>query len=239
MPAETADGKVQAPWDGSSTIFEPHIDALLKIGGIESSPKARSDLLLALQFAKANWELSTERASRRRAPPKLLDQFIKTIEKGHKLLKKLRGYEVPRDLGTVIYPVGTGIIDVATAQEMIRGRMLELPHHPSISDRELYHPACPSDMMALINLEPFLRRLVFDARKGKRRRGSLKKSGKEAVVSYAERYFRRYSPKKPSTDPENPFQEFAERFYEVVTETKPDGLERQIRNVLAQRRSRQ
>jgi len=62
---------------------------------------------------------------------------------------------------------------------------------------------------------------------------------KEAVVFYAEQFFRRHSPKKPSAAPKNPFHEFAERFYQVVTKTEPGGLDRQIRKVLAARRSGQ
>ena len=71
----------------------------------------------------------------------------------------------------------------------------------------------------------------------RRGRGGPKDLGKEAVVFYAEHYFRQHSPKRSSTDPKNPFREFVDRFYEVVTKTEPDSLDRQIRKVFAARRS--
>jgi hypothetical protein len=237
-PGGASHGKAQASRECGSTTFEPHIGGLLEIAGEENSPEARSELLLALQLAQADYEHSIERASRRRAPAKLTDQLIETIEKSLILLGKLKEYSASHHLGFLMHPVGRGIVDVATVEEMKRGRRLELPGHPSISDQELYRPKVDNDaMLAAINLEPLLRRLVFDARNGRRGRGNLKKSGKEGVVFYAAQYFHRHSPEKASTDPKNVIYEFTERFYEVVTKTKPDGLERQIRKVLAAMRS--
>jgi hypothetical protein len=128
------------------------------------------------------------------------------------------------------------VVDVATTEEMIRGRALELPLHPSISDQEIIFPTFDG-VTAAINIEPLLRATLIYARRRRRGRGGPKKLSKEAAVFYAEQYFRRHSSKKPSTDPANPFHEFAERFYEVVAKTEPGGLDRQLRRVLAARRS--
>ena len=87
-----------------------------------------------------------------------------------------------------------------------------------------------------MNIEPLLRATLLAARRRRRGRGN-RKLGKEAVVFYAEGYFRRHSHKKPSTDPKNPFHGFAQRFYEVVTKTEPGSLDRQMRSVFAAKRS--
>ena len=150
----------------------------------------------------------------------------------------VRNYDDWRNIGFVTQQVGRGVVDVATTQEMILGRTLELPRHPSISDEELTWPTTADGMTAAINIEPLLRARapLLAARRRRRGRGN-RKLGKEAVVFYAEQYFRRHSPKKPSTDAKNPFHEFVERFYEVVTKTEPDSLDRQMRSVFAARRS--
>src|SRR5262249_33325181 len=88
-----------------------------------------------------------------------------------------------------------------------------------------------------INIDPLLRAALLHARRRRRGRGGPKNLGKEAVVFHAEGFFGQHSPTKPSTDPKNPFHEFAERFYEVVAKTEPGGLDRQMRRVLAPKRS--
>jgi hypothetical protein len=223
--------------DAGYTYPERCIDELLELAGAENSPQPRCDLLNALQLAQMAHEDEKDTSSRQRPRSKQIDQFEKSIEKTRMLLSRIRRYHDFRNVGFVTQPVGRGVVEVATTQEMILGRMLELPRHPSISDQELILPRFDG-MGAAINIEPLLRATLLRARRIRRHgRGAPKNLAKESVVFYAEDYFRRHSPKKPSTDPKNPFHGFAERFYEVVTKTKPGSLDRQMRRVFAAGRS--
>jgi hypothetical protein len=222
--------------DAGYTYPEQCIDELLELAGADTSPQSRRDLVNALQLAQLAYDDERERASRERPPPKQIEQFENSIEKTLTLLRSIRKYKDWRNVGFMTQPVGRGVVDFATTQEMIRGRVQELPRHPSISDQELILPRCDG-MGAAINIEPLLRATLLAVRRRRSRRGAPKKVGKEAVVSYAADYFRKHSPKEPSTDPANPFHPFVERFYEVVTKTKPSGFDRQMRKIFRANRS--
>jgi hypothetical protein len=161
---------------------------------------------------------------RRRPSSKQIEQLEKSIEKTRVLLRRIRNYDDWRNIGFVMQQVGRSV--VATAAQ-------GLPLNPTISDQELIFPHFDGKAVG-INVEPLLRATLLQARR--RRRGPRGHLDKEAVVFYAEQYFRRHSPKKPSRDAKNPFHEFVERFYEVVTKTRPAGLDRQMRKVFAARR---
>jgi hypothetical protein len=221
--------------DAGYTYPQQCIDELLEIAG-DSSPQSRCDLLNALQLAQMAHEDEKDTSSRQRPRSNQINQLEKSIEKTCVLLRRIRRYDDFRNVGFVTQPVGRGVVDVATRQEMILGRVLELPRHPSISDQELILPRCDG-MGAAINIEPLLRATLLAARRRRRRRGAANKVGKEAIVSYAADYFRKHSPKEPSTDPANPFHLFVQRFYEVVTKTKPSGFERQMRKIFRANRS--
>jgi hypothetical protein len=211
--------------DAGYTYPEQCVNELLKLAG-GSSPRARRDLLNALQLAQLNYELEREDRSRPRPSSKELQQLEESIEKTRMLLRRIRNYDDYRNIGFVMQQVGRGVV-AAAAQE--------LPLNPTISDQELILPHFDGKAVA-INIEPLLRATLLRARRRRRGRGN-RKWGKEAVVLYAEGYFRRYSPKKPSIYPKNPFHDFAQRFYEVVTKTEPSSLDRQMRSVFAARRS--
>ena len=213
--------------DAGYTYPEHCIDELLELAGAESSPQSRCDLLNALQLAPWDFDDERERSLRQRPSPNQIKQFERSIEKTRMLLRRFRTYEDWRGIGFVTQQVGRGVV-AAPAQG--------LPLNPTISDQELIFPHYDGKVVA-INIEPLLRATLLAARRRRHGRGGPKKLGKEAVVFYAEQFFRRHSSKKPSTDPYNPFHAFAERFYEVVTKTEPGGLDRQMRRVLALKRS--
>jgi hypothetical protein len=181
----------------------------------------------AAQLAQLTYDDERERGSRQRAPTKQIEQLENSLEKTRVLLRRIRSYDDFRYIGFVTQQIGRRVVAVGLAQELSR--------NPSISDQELVIPRFDGQV-ATMNIEPLLRATLLAARRRRRGRGNPK-LGKEAVVFYAEGYFRRHSPKKPSTDPKNPFHAFAERFYEVVTKTEPDSLDRQMRSVFAARRS--
>jgi len=214
--------------------FEPHLDELLETAGVEDSVGARSHLVIALQLAQASYGLQLR--SQQRAPRELLKQLEGSIEKTLALLGRLKTYPDSRDVAFVLYPVGHGVVEVATAREMI-SRPLELPRHPSISDEELRWPprAALDGMIAGINIELLLRLIMIrEVRKRARGLGQPTKQDKDAIVSQAVQFFRLHSSKTPTTDPNNAFVKFAEQFYRIVTgdDVEVGGLEWQIRKVL-------
>ena len=215
--------------DAGYTYPEQRIDELLELAGADTNPQSRRDLVNVLKLAQMAWEDEKSTSSRRRPSPKQIQQLEASIEKTRMLLTQIREYDDFRNIGFVAQQIGRGVV-APPAQG--------LPRNPSISDEELIFPHCDGPVVA-INIEPLLRATSLYARRRRRGRGGPKNLEKEAVVFYAEWFFRRHSPKKPSADPKNPFHEFAERFYQVVTKTEPGGLDRQIRKVLAARRSGQ
>jgi len=214
--------------DAGYTYPEQCIDELLKLAG-DSSPQARRDLLNALQLAQMFYEDEKDTSSRPRPSSKEIQRLEESIEKTRMLLMRIRNYDDWRNIGFVTQQVGRGVV---------AGVVEGLPRNPIISDQELIFPHFDGSGRGVgINIEPLLRATLLYARRRRRGPGGPRNLGKEAVVFYAEQYFHRHSPKRSSTDPKNPFREFVERFYEVVTKTEPDSLDRQIRKILAARRS--
>jgi hypothetical protein len=214
---------------GVPFIGKRSIDELLELAGADTKPQSRRDLGNVLRLAQMAWEDEKNTSSRRRPSSKQIQQLEASIEKTRVLLRSIRNYVDWRNIGFVMEPIGRGVVTLSPAQGLPR---------ESISDEQLILPMAHGKVAA-INIEPLLRATTLYARRRRRGRGAPGKLGKEAVVFYAEEFFRRHSPKKPSADPKNRFPEFAERFYQVVTKTEPDGLDRQIRKALAARRSGQ
>jgi hypothetical protein len=205
--------------DAGYTFPEQCINELLKIVD-DKSPQSRRDLVNALQLARSSYDDEPERGFRQRPSSKRIDQLERTIKKTRALLLDIRKYAECHNIGFAMLDRGV----VAAATQV-------LPQIPGVSDQELGFPP------VVINIEPLLRTTLLQARRRRRSPGGPENLSKEAVVFYAERYFRQHSARKPSTDPKNPFHEFKERFYETVTKIKPDSLDRQTRKVLAVRHS--
>src|SRR6478609_9728188 len=167
--------------DAGYVFPQTFIDELLELAGADTSPQSQRDLVNMLQLAQSTYDDERELSSRQKPSLKQIKQFENSIERTLTLLRSIRKYKDWRDVGIVMQPVGRGVVDVATAQEMIRGRALELPRHPSISDQELICPKFDG-MLAAINIEPLLRASLIYVRKRRHRRGRPKELGKEAVV---------------------------------------------------------
>jgi hypothetical protein len=206
---------------------------LLDMAGVANSADARSELVLALQFARLRHGSAFK--SHQRAPPELFEQLETSVRKTLGLLRRIKKYPGSCGMSFVLCPVERGdVVDVATTQDMLRGRRLQLPQHPSISDKDLrwLSPALDG-MIAGINVELVLRKMMLH-QPGRRVRGGPKKVGKHAIVHYAAGFFRLHSSEKPTTNINNSFRRFAEQFYRTVTgqDVDPGGLEWQIRSVL-------
>ena len=210
---------------------EQCIDELLELAAADAGPESRTDLLNALQLAQMAHEEEEELSCRERPSSKQIQRLEDSIEKTRMLLTQIREYDDFRNIGFLTQQIGRGVV-APPAQG--------LPRNPTISDQELIFPhADGGGKVVGINIEPLLRATLLYVRRRRRGRGGPKDLGKEAVVFYAEAFFHRHSPKKPSAGPKNPFHEFAKRFHRVVTKTEPARLDRQIRKVLAARRSGQ
>lgn len=214
--------------DAGYTYSEECIDELLGLAGANISSRARHDLLNALKLAQVEYEYEKDMSSRSQPHSKQIEQFEKSVEKTRTLLKRLRGYHDFRNIGFVVQQIGRGAVTADLAEG--------LPRNPSITDRELLLPSFDGKVVGM-NIDPLLRAALLAARRRRRGRGARKKAGNESIVSYAEDFFSKYAPIRPSTTPKNRFHEFAERFYEVVTKTEPGSLDRQIRSVFAAKRS--
>jgi len=237
MPKKENEGDETGPYikerliDAGYTYPKQCIDELLELAGADAGPESRTDLLNALQLAQMAHEEEEELSCRERPSSKQIQRLEDSIEKTRMLLTQIREYDDFRNIGFLTQQIGRGVV-APPAQG--------LPRNPTISDQELIFPhADGGGKVVGINIEPLLRATLLYVRRRRRGRGGPKDLGKEAVVFYAEAFFHRHSPKKPSAGPKNPFHEFAERFHRVVTKTEPAGLDRQIRKVLAARRSGQ
>ena len=203
------------------------IDELLELAGADTNHQSRRDLVNVLQLAQMAWEDEKNTSSRRRPSPKQIQQLEASIEKTRMLLTQIREYDDFRNIGFVTQQIGRGVV-APPAQG--------LPRNPAISDQELIFPKIDGQVVGM-NIEPLLRATLLATRRIRRGRGGPKNLAKESVVFYAADYFRKHSPKEPSTDPANPFHPFVERFYEVVTKTKPSGFDRQMRKIFRANRS--
>ena len=220
---------------GDFPNFAPYIDELLKAAHVAGSPDTRSDLELALKWAHHSCGVART-ARTERAPPKLLEQLERRVAKTIELIGKLEKYPASRDIGFVMHAVGSEIVDAAPVREMIlEGRNLRISRR-RWTDRGL--PRIPLDgMLVGVNVGNLLLAFQAHARKLRlrnKKRGQPKKEDKLAIVSYAANFFSTHSPHKLSTDVQNPFRNFAERFYEAVsgTEIEPEALGWQIREAV-------
>jgi hypothetical protein len=196
--------------------FKPRVKELLSLAGAKSDDKTNDALCNALQFARADYGLTLK--SMQRPPKRLITRLENSIRNTRTVLRSIRKCGAYwQDTGFLIEPVGRGIVDVTTIQEMIRhGRSLNLPRDPSISDQELRFSTC-DEMVVAINIEPLLRAVVVHARfERKRKPGAQMQSGKRGVIFYAINFFRGHSPDSLKSDPKKR-SEFVERFYEAAT----------------------
>src|SRR6516165_1648525 len=208
-------------------IGKREMTGLLELAGANTNPQSRRDLVNVLKLAQMAWEDEKSTSSRRRPSPKQIQQLEASIEKTRMLLTQIREYDDFRNIGFVTQQIGRGVV-APPAQG--------LPRNPAISDQELIFPKIDGQVVGM-NIEPLLRATLLATRRIRRGRGGPKNLAKESVVFYAADYFRKHSPKEPSTDPANPFHPFVERFYEVVTKTKPSGFDRQMRKIFRANRS--
>jgi hypothetical protein len=217
-------------WQGVDSFPDP-IGDLLDLAGISKTPETRSELDEALDIARGAYDFERQK----QAPSDLFEQLDASIGRTLMLIAKLGKYPRTRDIAFEQHPIGTGIADATTTRETIEeGRNLRVSRRPWVNKGPFN--ISMDDVVVGINVENLLRAFrvsVGKARgKKKRGRGHPKRTDKLSVVLYAADFFRAYSATKPSTDGNNPFRLFVERFFEVATDTKAPNLEWQVRQAL-------
>jgi hypothetical protein len=184
---------------------------------------ARKHLSMALELAWASRAMQQQQSTQyARQHSKQRAKLAKLIEKTLECLQSVKQHR--DDIGIVLHPVGSGVIDVASTQEMVCGRTVELPLNPSLTDRELLLPTA-TKAIAAVNIEVLLRAVSLRLRLtqkpcGQKPRGRPTDLATQQIVLYAVSFFQKHSFVPASADahnPGNPLHQFVERFYGVVT----------------------
>ena len=187
--------------------FAPHIDELLKLAGVTSTPDARIILEGYLSLAWAGWDY--ERENKGRIPTELLKTLENSIRKTQVVLRRLKKYPLWQRFHFLSCPAGEGTVS--------------LP------------PIAPDGMIAGINIDRMLDKLLREVARSKRRRARPRGEGKRDMVDYACNFFHEHSTAKITTYPGGQFAIFCRRFHEVITgeHLDLDGLQAQIRKKVA------
>ena len=225
------------------------IDELLDLAFVRTHDKgtARKALEIAIEGARASVHLELQsKRFHKQDTTKQRAKLAQRIEETLECLQRVRLHW--DDVAIAFQPVGSGVIDVATLQEMIRGRALDLPRNPSISDGELLFPTI-TEVTAMVNVELLLRALLLRLRlrqkpRGQKGRGRRADLAAEGIVFYAMGFFEKHSFVPASADErkrDNPLHPFVERFYEIVTGNRADvgSLDWYIRKTFTEKLIRQ
>jgi hypothetical protein len=204
--------------------FAPHIEELLKLAAITSTPDARDALDSHLRMAWGANRLQNLRGQS--ASPNLFKQLGKSIRKTQQLLQKLGTFAPTEDIEyDISCYLEEGTITVATQ----KGLRHVGPRDPPPLGSYLNLEKIPIDAtMATINRQRVLDRLMrdLDRVKPKRKRGGKRNQVHQSVVGFAGHFFRQYSMAKLTTYPDGKFAPFCKLFYEVTTGAPPlDGYE--------------
>jgi hypothetical protein len=111
------------------------------------------------------------------------------------LLRAVGKFEFTRDIEAAICPVGEGTVSVASIPEMKFGETLELPRNPPPLNGPPDTIASDVTMMAMINIQRLLDRLLreIDRYAPKRKRGGQFRRDYQGVIAHAANFFRQYS----------------------------------------------
>jgi hypothetical protein len=214
--------------------FAPYIDRLLKIAGVVNRTDTRERLDSCLVMAKAfAWDLNVMRRSK--IPTKELSTLETSIKKVQILLRKSEKYLGSKRIRFIDCPVGEGTVATQKFERGRRGEKVPFPPDPLPplgSSRSKEVP--DGGLLATINIQRTLERLMREIAHEKRlgRRARPREEGKRAVVAYAAKFFREYSPEVVTAYPSGKFATFCRSFYEAVTGEellRSDALQSHIR----------
>jgi len=170
--------------------FTPHIEELLKLAQVTSTPDARDALDLHLRSA---WATNRQEILRdQSAPAELFKQLENSIKKTQRLLGKLATFPPTVDIEFDRF---------CYLEESQKGLQQVARRNPPINRQRV--------------LNWLIRDL--DRAKQKRKRGGQPNLTHQAVVAFASEFFRQYSKAKLTTYPSGKFVPFCKRFYEIAT----------------------
>jgi hypothetical protein len=195
------------------------IDDLLDVAGMTKNATTRSDLVIALSYARSAYV--SEQQAQKQPTPALLRQLQTSILRTRALLARLKKYSYTENIGWEVHPLETGIVKAIPFQSL----------------GNIRQPAMIPDTTVIgIDMQKLLLAWHDNVKSlPARMRGQPARRAEEAVVSYAAAFFCRHSARKPSNDVKNPFRAFAQGFCETVTGTEPRNLDWQIRQELKTR----
>jgi hypothetical protein len=199
---------------------ERQIDDLLEIGGIAKTPTARSDLEIALWVARS--ASAIEKNAQDRPSPRLLDQLERSIVRTRMLLAEVKGH-ASSTVNVLRTRAGADVVKAAVVRDL--GKHGELPTIPEDS------------IVVEIDIQNLLDAWHNNIKRiPRRKRSNPGKPEKDAIVYYADQFFRSHSPVSSAK-----FIQFAERFFDAVLE-KPTSetfkLEWPIRMLRVQKKHR-
>jgi hypothetical protein len=199
--------------------FKPHIDRLLKVAGVVNTTDTRLRLDSCLVMARAfAWDLNVMRQSK--IPTEELSTLETSIKRVQILLRKSEKYLGSKRIRFIDCPVGEGTVATYDPSSLGSSRSEEVPD---------------GGMRATINVQRSLDRVLREISREKREKRSQarpREEGKRAVVAYAAKFFREYSPEAVTAYPSGKFATFCRSFYEAVTGEellRSDALQSHIR----------
>jgi hypothetical protein len=196
------------------------IDDLLNVASMTKNATTRSDLVIALSYARSAYV--SEQQAQKQPTPALLRRLQTSILRTRALLAKLKKYSYTENIGWEVHPLETGIVKAIPFQSLVNPEQA---------------PMIPDATVIGIDMQKLLLAWHGNVRRlPRRKRGQPERRAEGTVVFYAAEFFCRHSARQPSNDAKNLFPAFAERFYETVTGTESPNLDWQIRQELKNRR---
>ena len=208
--------------------LDDRLDDLLDAAQIKRKTRTiRDDLLLILSYGR----LALYQHQQRTVPAAHLTKLEKSIEKTNSLLAEY-SQKYNTAIGEQLHRDGDGVVYVQQVHDLKTIRGIQLCRNESE-----FPPEFSGRFLVAIKIQALLKAWHKNIKDIPRRTNRPKEQVKTDIVRYAKEFFCRHSPHAPSSDTTNPFRDFAELFYEVVTGNEPDDtgpshLEYQIRQAL-------
>lgn len=211
--------------------FEPYIDQLLELAGVVGTPDARARLNNCLGFARVLWDLDLH-TKNIRVPTKHLSALESGIRRMKFLLRKIDKHLSSERIRFPSCPVGEGTVAIQFFDSMKWGETVPIPPDPLPPPGRLPDKVPPGGMIATINIQRTLDRMLCEIALAKRSQARPREEGKRDIVGHAAMFFRERSTAAVTSYPSGQFATFCRSFYEAVTGANHldlDDLQFQIR----------
>jgi hypothetical protein len=200
----------------SGVDFEPHIDRLLALASVVDTEDAWVNLNNCLVMAGACWDLDLE-SKKMRIPAEHLNKLEASIRKTQSLLRNSEKYLGSERIRFIRCPVGEGTVATQTFEPGKWGQTVPFPSDPLPPLGISVERVPPGGMIASINIQRTLGRMLREIARAKRSGGRPREEGKSSIVSYAALFFREHCTGAVTPNPSGQFATFCRSFYEAVT----------------------